>query len=98
MTNEKIMTLHPHPDKAGVNISKIKYDQMRAAIEKLLTENGPMSYGEMTPLLADHFNGRFDGSINWYAVSVKLDLEARGVIERIPKTRPEQIRLVEQGA
>jgi len=35
----------------------------------------------------------FDGKVVWYIVSVKLDLEARGIIERIPKTSPHQIRL-----
>ena len=36
---------------------------------------------------------RFDGSISWYVTTVKLDLEARHVVERIPGTSPQQLRL-----
>ncbi len=35
----------------------------------------------------------FDGSINWYVTSVKLDLEARSEVERIPGKRPQILRL-----
>ena len=40
-------------------------------------------------------DGSFDGSINWYVTTVKLDLEARGVVERIPGKSPQRLRLVE---
>jgi hypothetical protein len=36
--------------------------------------------------------GKFEGHISWYAETVKLDLEARGVIERT-KSKPEKYRL-----
>jgi len=35
----------------------------------------------------------FDGKVVWYVVSVKLDLEARGTIERVPKTSPHELRI-----
>ena len=37
----------------------------------------------------------FDGKPIWYIVTVKLDLEARGVIERVPKTSPHKLRMKE---
>jgi hypothetical protein len=37
--------------------------------------------------------GKLEGSISWYATMVKLDLEARGEIERIPGSSPQRIRL-----
>jgi hypothetical protein len=36
----------------------------------------------------------FEGKVVWYIVTVKLDLEARQVIERVPKTSPHQLRLL----
>ena len=35
----------------------------------------------------------FKGSPMWYITTVKLDLEARGLIERIPKSSPQQLQL-----
>lgn len=36
---------------------------------------------------------QFDGSPSWYCTAVKLDLEARGMIERIGNTSPQKIRI-----
>ncbi|MCP4429318.1 MAG: hypothetical protein GY803_32955 [Chloroflexi bacterium] len=30
----------------------------------------------------------FEGPVGWYTITVKLDLEARGLIERIPRQSP----------
>lgn len=89
---EKIMTLHPE-GKAGVNIDKSKYDTMREAIVSNLQAGETMTFKELNDAVGAELDGRFDGSIGWYYTTVKLDLEARGVLERIPKTSPQQIRL-----
>ena len=36
---------------------------------------------KMFEAVADHLEGQMEGSIGWYAVTVKLDMEARGQIE-----------------
>jgi len=38
------------------------------------------------------FIQEFRGSIGWYTPKVKLDLEARGPIERIPDKKPQHLR------
>lgn len=38
----------------------------------------------------------FDGSPMWCVTTVKLDLEGRGVIERLPARSPQWVRLAEQ--
>jgi len=38
-------------------------------------------------------NGSFDGSVMWYVTTVKLDLEARGQIKRVPNSRPQLVKL-----
>ena len=32
------------------------------------------------------------GSVSWHVTTVKLDLEARGLIERIPGSKPQRLR------
>lgn len=88
---EQILTQHPQ-GKRGVNISRAKYDTIRAAMIEALRSEGALITTELIGYVS-LAQPNFEGSIPWYTESVKLDLEARGVIERIPKTRPEQLRL-----
>ena len=76
---EKIMTQHPQK-KNGANIRRDKYEQMRAAIEDALQENGAQTFQALNDSVGQKLEGNFDGSIGWYLTTVKLDLEARGVI------------------
>lgn len=93
-SNEKIMTLHPDASKQGVNIDRAKYDTVRDAIVSLLEQRGEMTYTDLADAVGEVLTGNFEGSIQWYTVTVKLDLEARGVIERVPRTTPHRVRLV----
>lgn len=90
-----ILTKHPDPNKQGVRISKAKYDMVRAAILDALRTAGQLTFEALTRAVAVQLAGRFDGSIAWYVTTVKLDLEARGEIERAPGSRPQQIRLAQ---
>ena len=88
------MTLHPQ-GKAGVNISKSKYDQIKAALLMIIDENGgEISYQNLTAIAEGSLKNKFDGKVGWYVVTVKLDLEARKIIERVPKTSPHHVRLM----
>jgi len=44
--------------------------------------------------LQETLQGKLEGSVNWYAEVVKLDLEAKKVIRRIPGTKPQSYRLI----
>ena len=37
--------------------------------------------------------GKFEGSVMWYVTTVKLDLEARGTVKRVPNSRPQLVKL-----
>lgn len=90
--SERIKTLHPQ-GKAGVNIEKTKYDTVAQAItEALATQN--LTFTQLTEAVSERLADTFDGSIGWYTTTVKLDLEARGTIERIAGKSPQVIRLV----
>ena len=90
--SEKILTLHPE-DKVGVNISRAKYDAVRTAIVAALADGGTLTFTQLTEEVRQMLGDTFDGSPNWYVTTVKLDLEARGVVERVPQSRPQQLRL-----
>jgi len=77
---DKIKTLHPDPAKQGVNIDRAKYDLVRSGIFCVLAEDSVMKPMKMFEAVADLLSGQMEGSIAWYAVSVKLDMEARGEI------------------
>ncbi len=90
---EKILTRHPEAGKSGVNISKAKYDAVKAAILETLGA-GERTFDELAEAVNLKLAGRFDGSIRWYVTTVKLDLEARGMIARVPKSSPQRLRLL----
>ncbi len=89
---EKILTRHPE-NKQGVNISKKKYDAIRQAIIDVLNDQQEINFKELPGAVDQKLGGQFDGSITWYVTTVKLDLEARGLIERVPKSNPQRLRL-----
>lgn len=92
--SERIKTLHPE-GKKGVSISKEKYETVREMLLQILREREEISFQELTPAIEDRIGDHFDGSVPWYTVTVKLDLEARGIIERIPGISPQVLRIVE---
>jgi len=93
MEEEKILTLHPEPDKQGANISRAKYDMVRQAILNAVRSQGSITQKGLVSLVEYSLRNRFEGSILWYTTTVKLDLEARGEIERIEERGEEKIRL-----
>jgi hypothetical protein len=94
MTEEKILTLHPQ-GKQGTNISKSKYDQMKGEIINALKDEPDQTFSGLNDVVGKRLDGNFDGSIGWYYTTVKLDLGARGIIERVPNSSPQKLRLVE---
>ncbi len=92
---ERIMTQHPQK-KNGVNIRRGQYEQMRSAIELVLKKDGPQTFQTLNEAVNQKLEGNFEGSIGWYYTTVKLDLEARGVIFCERKSgQPQMIRLAE---
>jgi len=92
MSEERILTLHPQ-GKKGVNILLSKYNFIKDYIIKEVSEKGPITFEELSDNAVKELSDSFDGKVLWYVVTVKLDLEARGMIERVPKTSPHQLRI-----
>ncbi|MGB3182034.1 MAG: hypothetical protein WBB45_11625 [Cyclobacteriaceae bacterium] len=89
---EKILTLHPQ-GKKGVNISLTKYLVMKEFILDQLRQRDGQTFAELNMTALETFKNKWQGSIPWYLITVKLDMEARGLIERDSSTKPYLIRL-----
>jgi hypothetical protein len=90
MTAEKILTKHPL-GKSGRNVDRQKYETIKRAILSAL-QNRELAHTELFDQLGKRLKGKFSGNISWYGETVKLDLEARKIIERT-SSKPQKYRL-----
>jgi hypothetical protein len=88
---EQIQTLHPQPGKTNKKISLKKYETIKKELLTILTKK-EFSHTELMEALYQRVKDSFEGGVQWYGETVKLDLEARGILERT-KTKPEKYRL-----
>jgi hypothetical protein len=91
MAEEKILTKHPQ-GKTGRNINREIYDTLKAAILAALGKK-ELTHNELFEQLNQKLNGKFSGNISWYGETVKLDLEARKIIERT-NSKPQRYRVL----
>jgi hypothetical protein len=90
MTSEKILTKHPL-GRSGRNIDGNKYDTLKNALLSALQKND-LTHTELFSRFNKSLKGKFSGNISWYGETVKLDLEARNLIERT-SSKPQKYRL-----
>ncbi len=92
---EMYEALHPDPAKKGGRVTKSTYDIYRDAFLQVVpTDEGgielqPLIDG-IVPLLPQAV--RENTSPGWWMMTVKLDLEARGVIERVAGKGKQRVR------
>jgi hypothetical protein len=91
MDKEKIQTLHPDPSKTNKRIDKDKYDTIRASLLSVL-KGKELTHLELMEAIYQDVKDHFKGGVQWYGETVKLDLEARKLIERTGK-KPEKYRV-----
>ncbi len=92
MKEETIQTLHPQADKTNKKISLTKYHFIRENILAIL-KNKEITHTELMEELFVRVKDNFEGGVQWYGEIVKLDLEARQLIERT-KSKPEKYKLI----
>ena len=79
----KIQLSHP-VGKNAVKIDVGKYEVMRNAITRCLNKQA-LTHKEMHEAINNYFKKNkiiFDGSVEWYMETVKLDLEAKKIVSR----------------
>jgi hypothetical protein len=91
MKEEQIQTLHPLPGKINKCIALKKYNLIRDNILSILNE-GELTHTELMERLYNNVKDVFEGGVQWYGEVVKLDLEARKIIERTG-SKPEKYHI-----
>jgi hypothetical protein len=91
MKGEQIQTLHPQAGKINKRISLEKYTVIKQNILTILAD-AELTHTELMEKLYDSVKDFIEGGIQWYGETVKLDLEARKIIERT-STKPVKYKL-----
>ncbi|WP_299298231.1 hypothetical protein [uncultured Tateyamaria sp.] len=94
---EKVACRTPAEGRTGeTRIPAWKFEAVRAAILDTL-KDGPIRYADLNAAVADRLDAdTLDrlGKLGWHVVTVKLEMEVRGEIERLDVKGPQQIRAV----
>ena len=92
--DERVEALHPDPKKKGTRISKEMYE---AILDAVPGEEPGLRFMDLSREVEQRAPERLfeNASVGWYTTTVKLDLEARGLIKRVPGVSPQ--RLVRAG-
>ena len=85
-----VSTKHPL-GKSNKPVDKRDYETFKAAILSALRRN-ELTHTELLNKLSSSLKGKFTGNVGWHLMVVKLDLEARKVIERTSSS-PQKYRL-----
>jgi hypothetical protein len=86
------MVLTKHPlGKSNKPVDKRDYQTFKTAILSALRRD-ELTHTELLNELTSRLKGKFTGNVGWHLMVVKLDLEARKLIERI-SSRPQKYRL-----
>lgn len=93
---DTILALHPDPKKTPTRIDKEKYRTIRAAMLAALRKNEQIAFQDLKNAVEANLQEPFEGSISWYTTTIKLDLEARGLIERVPGLSSQHLRLTKK--
>ncbi len=97
MADERITVLNPNTGRDNGTISVRFHRPVRAAILEALADHDGLHFGDLSDQVEQRTpSSLWDGaSPGWYTTSVKLDLEARGLIER--EGSPQRLHLTEAG-
>jgi hypothetical protein len=94
--SDRIMAKHPE-GKQGVNIERTKYFQIKSAIVAQLKKRPEQKFRGLQAEIVKDLEGKFEGSIGWYFVAVKLDLEARKILRKVDDKSPQRLVLTAKG-
>ena len=99
MSDDRILCRTPNKPGAGTRIPRWKFDAVRTAILAVLKEND-VTFQDLTAAckacMTDADLAKL-GSLGWHVTTIKLELECRGEIARVPGSKPQLLRLAGTG-
>lgn len=90
---EMFQALHPDPEKKGMRVTKETFNTYKEAILQVVpTDEEGIELWAIPEAIEPHIPAQLltETSAMWWTMTVKLDLEARGVIERVPVKKGKQ--------
>ena len=98
MTDDRVGCRTPAEGRDGVtNIPAWKFDLIRGHIADILSDGTPQVYNEVRDTVGARLSAEQAdalGKLGWHVITVKLELEVRGEIERVKARGPQQIRWI----
>lgn len=95
MSDEKVQLRRPD-GKPGPRIDKNRYTVIRAILLDIIPNNPTgvpfVGLADKVSKALPHTPSIDSGSVGWLTTHIKLDLEARGEIERVPDSSPQRLR------
>lgn len=82
--SERVLLENPNTDGDDLKIRRLYYDHVKAAIMHAVNDAGELKFSELSAEVEARTPRELwtDASVGWYATSVKLDLEAKGLIAK----------------
>ncbi len=93
-SDELFLTVQLDAVRQNLRIDQRKYEAVHTAILENLRQYGSMTFTQLGALVEEQLQSVFVGSVTWYYTTVKLDMEARGEIRRVPNSRPQLIEVI----
>lgn len=96
-SDERITMKNPNTGRDDRTISRAMYEPVRDAILATISDAGELPWTELTDQVHARTPAEMwaDASVGWYTVTVKLHLEATGLLQR--KGSPQILSLTETG-
>lgn len=83
----------PTKGKQGLRVNEARYGAMRRALLASIPRSSTgVAFADLPGLVRPRLPAGWTGSVMWHVTAVKLDMETRGEIERVPGVTPQRLR------
>lgn len=94
MKTNTVATKNPGKGKRGPHIDAARYAAMKTALLAVIPKTGHgVRFADLVGLVETRLPQTTfaDNSVPWHTTIVKLDLEARGLVRRVPGSNPQRL-------